>query len=680
MITMRRRTNRKRKRKGGERTHKAKARVHSEGSQQLSDDGVFFQPSSGETLRAQRNASRLKRRLQELQVQVQDPELVDSELVDPELVDSELVASAPPPELVDSELVASAPPLDDDDPNADNFQTNMYDEIGWTPHNPYGQAPSPSSFQVIGYNQHPMFHVKVDEATLMVDSEKNGKLRGQKYAIVHAHGAIGNELSPNMKFLANKYLRIVELGKAGQIIGIHPSIIMEVNKIMRDPHNYAMFDNTTEGEERRAEVFRKLCPYTGSGCTTTFNDGLTLVDITHERLFTGELDDEAIPDNHKITHNTLKTLSNGVFVPVDYTKDSSTPYLANKRLFKRYPGTSFLSKQTTMHLVKTMLPIAIRENRRINLLVLSCAVIQTQGDDVYDNLQESKPGTKNPAIEMLTLSKRYMAALNTLIDEFRTRFIVNNVHHLLHPQKKRTPDEALDIVVRIIAFYQIKFKAFMSSYYTNMQRVEEAFSFSIPGSRVVSDALLMESNAAAIQTAWFGKYLNEFIKVKMYLMYEFVTVFSSHLSLMKDLLDTALNVVKEFRDRVDPTKSSRELDTALRNTTEMQQYFDRLIELRNYIMASSFIHYKKYVDVAQMYQKTRAHELYDQLAEDMDYDRYERDETGKTTLKNPLPPGNFRKTARFMHKFRQPPNVDEAFDRARKTRRKKQDKRITMSV
>jgi hypothetical protein len=182
--------------------------------------------------------------------------------------------------------------------------------------------------------------------------------------------------------------------------------------------------------------------------------------------------------------------------------------------------------------------------------------------------------------------------------------------HLLHPQKKRTPDEALKIVVRIIAFYQIKFKAFVSSYYTNIQRVEEAFSFSIPGSRVVSDALLVESNAAAIQTAWFGKYLNEFIKVKMYLMHEFVNAFSSQLSLMKDLLDTALNVVKEFRDRVDPNKSSRELDTALRNTMEMQQYFDRLIELRNYIMASSFIHYKKYVDVAQMYQKTRAHELY----------------------------------------------------------------------
>jgi hypothetical protein len=68
----------------------------------------------------------------------------------------------------------------------------------------------------------------------------------------------------------------------------------------------------------------------------------------------------------------------------------------------------------------------------------------------------------------------------------------------------------------------------------------------------------------------------------------------------------------------------------------------------------------------------------------MDYDRYERDETGKMTLKNPLPPGNFRKTARFMHKYRELPNFDEAFERARKTRRRKkhpkQDKRMTLSV
>ena len=666
----RRRTNRNRKRKGGERTHKA--RVHSEGdtrSQASDDGGIFFQPSSGETLRAQRDSSRLKRRLQELQVQVQDPE-----------------------------LVASAPPMDDD-PNAD-----MYNEIGWTPHNPYGieipdttprQAPSSSSFQVIGYNQHPMFHVNVDEATLMADSEKNGKLRGEDYAVVRAHGAIGNHLSPNMKILANKYLRIVELGKAGQVVALYPSINVEVNKIMRDPRNYAIFDNTTEGEERRAEVFQKLCPYTGLGCTTTFNDGLNLVDITHERLFSGHVHDEAIPDNHKITHNTIGDgLSRGVFVPVDHTKDVSTPYLANKRLFKRYPGTSFLSNQTNMHLVKTMLPIAIRENRRINLLVLSCAVIETQGDDVYDNLQESKPGTKNPAIEMLTLSKRYMATLNKLLEDFMLEFTDHDVYLLGNITENASPNQILEIAQRSKAFYQKYFQAFTSLFYTNIQRVEEAFSFSVPLSRVRSNELLNEDNAAQIQTAWFGKYLDELIKVKIYLMMEFVNLFAVRVRMIKHSLDKSKAIVEKFMTRYEPTTQTHTfLHSAMQNMTAVQQYINRVFDMIMYMLpvkagwsapANSFAKYKKYVDVARMYQETRAHELYDQLTEDMDYDRYDRDETGKMTLKNPLPPGNFRKTARFMHKYRELPNFDEAFERARKTRRRKkqpkQDKRMTLSV
>jgi hypothetical protein len=131
----------------------------------------------------------------------------------------------------------------------------------------------------------------------------------------------------------------------------------------------------------------------------------------------------------------------------------------------------------------------------------------------------------------------------------------------------------------------------------------------------------------------------------------------------------------------------------MQNMTAVQQYINRVFDMIMYMLpvkagwsapANSFAKYKKYVDVARMYQETRAHELYDQLTEDMDYDRYERDETGKMTLKNPLPPGNFRKTARFMHKYRELPNFDEAFERARKTRRRKkhpkQDKRMTLSV
>jgi hypothetical protein len=37
----------------------------------------------------------------------------------------------------------------------------------------------------------------------------------QKQAFLTAHGAMGDELSPEMKISANKYLRIVEVGRAG---------------------------------------------------------------------------------------------------------------------------------------------------------------------------------------------------------------------------------------------------------------------------------------------------------------------------------------------------------------------------------------------------------------------------------------------------------------------------------
>jgi hypothetical protein len=534
-----------------------------------------------------------------------------------------------------------------------------------------------------------MFHMNVDEATLMADSEKNGKLQGEEYAVVSAHGAIGNELLPNIKILANKYLRIVELGKAGQLVSLIPSISMKINKIMRDPHNYAMFDNTTQGEERRAEVFRKLCPYMGN--CTDFTNRLTLVDITHERIFTGHVDDAMIPDNHTITANTFGSmLSSGVFVPVDYTKDMSPPFLANKSLFVRYPGTSFLSKQTNMHLVKTMLPIAIRENQRINLLVLSCAVIQTQDDEVSYNLPESKPGTKNPAIEMLTLSKRYMATLNKLLVDFMMAFLgLDFMVAFLGSDdmtflRNTSPYELLLIAQRVNAFYEIHFHAFANSFNTNIGRVEEAFSFSVPRSRVISNELLNEDNVAKIQTSWFGKYLDELIKVKIYLIHEFKDLFAARVERMKHFLDDSIPAIEKLMAResvvLNPQTHSL-LNAAVQNMTEMQQYIDRVVGLINYMTTKSYKQYKKYNDVLRVYKETRVSELYDQLTEDMDYDRYVRDETtGRILKQQNLPPGAFRKTARYIHKFRKLPNFDEAFARARKTRRKKQDNRTTLSV
>ena len=66
------------------------------------------------------------------------------------------------------------------------------------------------------------------------------------------------------------------------------------------------------------------------------------------------------------------------------------------------------------------------------------------------------------------------------------------------------------------------------------------------------------------------------------------------------------------------------------------------------------------------YYKNNMNKIYDELFENMDYDRYEGENTGfnervyKTKLVNPIPPNKFRKTARFMYKYKEVPNVDDA--------------------
>ncbi len=94
------------------------------------------------------------------------------------------------------------------------------------------------------------------------------------------------------------------------------------------------------------------------------------------------------------------------------------------------------------------------------------------------------------------------------------------------------------------------------------------------------------------------------------------------------------------------------LDEAIRSGTAIYNYFHRLAALADYIddglssdpsNPNSFMGYKKYVDIRKEYYETRAKELYEEIVEDLDYDRYEGENVGfrervyKTRLVNPLP-------------------------------------------
>jgi hypothetical protein len=76
------------------------------------------------------------------------------------------------------------------------------------------------------------------------------------------------------------------------------------------------------------------------------------------------------------------------------------------------------------------------------------------------------------------------------------------------------------------------------------------------------------------------------------------------------------------------------------------------------------------------YDETFVKKIYEELAENLDYDRYEGENVGfgervyKATHVNPLSPGKFRKKTRHMYKFKTLPNYDEA--RRRRITMKKQ--------
>jgi stress response protein YsnF len=89
----------------------------------------------------------------------------------------------------------------------------------------------------------------------------------------------------------------------------------------------------------------------------------------------------------------------------------------------------------------------------------------------------------------------------------------------------------------------------------------------------------------------------------------------------------------------------------------------------------SFLDYKKYREIKKEYDEGATKEFYENLVENLDYDRYEGENVGfnervyKSKLLNPLTTGPFRKTKRFMYRYSTLPDYDQIKDR-RKTMKK----------
>ena len=574
----------------------------------------------------------------------------------------------------------------------------------------------PTSYAAVGYNKHPMFRTqpmtRKEEAELVSLSEKHKKIKREDVAFVHAHGAITNELSPEIKVLANKYFRIIEMGKEGQVMsGAYRSFPVKINEILRNPAYYSMFDNTDEGERTRKIVFDILCRYTKvdniSSCYAA--DTFHLTNITHDRFFCGHHEDAVTRDDRKITLKSIRNMVTlGIFVPVDYNLDKSTPYVARKELFKLYPGTTFFTKNTKMNLIETLLPIAIRENKRINIIIMSCAVDHIANETIRDIAlqlnRNPKPGKANPAIEILTKAKYFLSKMNVLMDDYvlmsgnsglepLERVVVNkrNVftgYNTYVADAKYT--EVYNIASNIVQFYTNKYSFIAMDSYIVFSKVAELFSFSgINGGR--RSNRLIEDGGIPLRGEWYYPYLNEIIKVKIFIMSEFLKVCSFRVPMITASLYIILQNVRDFRTMygANPTPAQQAtcqlLENAIRQTGDIFDYFDNLLGLLMYIEdgfnimdetdVNSFMHHEKYREIKKEYDTSSAKEFYEEMVEGLDYDRYEGENVGfnervyKASHMNPISPTKFRKTERFIYKHKVLPNRDEIRKR-RKTMKK----------
>ena len=569
--------------------------------------------------------------------------------------------------------------------------------------------PSPSSLQVIGYSHHPMYLGSLtpdDVSDLVQMSEANKNVKGKEPIFILAHGTMGNELSPELKILANKYLRVIELGKKHNVISCkYASFYFLLNNILLNPDNAVMFQNTDVGDKKRKEVFDEICNYllinNVSACS--MKDILSLNEITHDRIFSGHYTDTDVQEDHDITMNTLYHFySMGIFKPVDYRKKINRLPLFKKKIFELYPGTTFSTTNTSFELVNTLLPIAVRQNKVMNIVIFSCAVEKINMDPYFENPNPlyKKPLEVTQAMKLLTLGKRFIFYVSMMVTSFVVAFhkdiisryhvtqvgekyIYNKIHEYFPPGEQVKYDEITQLENNLDKFYSKYFRPFLQEVGTFNYNV--LFSFAGIGKENVSYDLIEDDNPSANIP-----YLNEVIKVKIYLMQELYVMFNKTidycLAILRDLLDAFTKYYDMYSGNSGMLKIiSKDIDMIY----EMNDFFTKLSEMITYIKTGFygntnttasypihpyFLMYPKYTKFKKEYDESRVKELYDEINEGMDYYRFRRDIpdwSGRTSrdyfpepqqgfIANSLASGQFHHIARNTYKYKEIPNVDKA--------------------
>jgi hypothetical protein len=476
-----------------------------------------------------------------------------------------------------------------------------------------------------------------------------------------------------------------------------------------------MFENTDDGAKKRKEIFDIICKYIYinrlDACID--KDTLSLTDITHDRKFEGEFRDSDIQEDHDITMNTLRSFySMGIFKPVDYRKGRNDLELYNKKIFELYPGTTFVTKNTSFLMVRTLLPIAIRENKIMNILIFSCAPeyymnvpFVTPTNPLY-----IKPSEITPAMKLLIEGKRFIFNTSRMISSLVTKFFGDGFFNLRQVQVgnthvyQRSVDyfeagkpakfEAIDIIEKNLEnFYVDFFSVFLKE--ISGFNYNAAFSFAGIGEAFASFDLIEDGNPVANEP-----YANELIKVKIYLMEELYRMFhkiiSYYIVATSHLLEIFNKLITLYTDATIGHKTMRESITQkITMARFINDFFLNLNMVLLYIRSGfygfninppttpNFLRFPKYIQVKKEYDESNARSIYDEINEGQDYDRYElmnpgsirlvpssRGQRPRGLIKNYMPPEQHRLTARNTYQYKEFPNID-AVKKRRKTMKAK---------
>jgi hypothetical protein len=121
------------------------------------------------------------------------------------------------------------------------------------------------------------------------------------------------------------------------------------------------------------------------------------------------------------------------------------------------------------------------------------------------------------------------------------------------------------------------------------------------------------------------------------------------------------------------------LDRVIPYASALLEYFKGLTTISRYIkdgmeenQSDSFSGYTRYLDALKQYNEGNSRSLYEEVTDDRDYDRYERNPAdNRLTILNPLLNGStFRRTNKNLYKYKAIQNYDDAVLRRRSLKNK----------